>query len=158
MIPLKINGKTLYEIFDPDTFNDSWDEDTITAKSLRAQMFPTEVALVSETYSRDSERTADYELENLTIVNRKAKPEFTWELIRASYVSNLLAFLDYKYNFKNSEGVIVPIEATDITVTYRDFTGMRTIVAYLGQTLEGVLVEYDDVLYWSNFRIAFPER
>ena len=158
MIPLKINGKTLYEIMEPETFNSTWDEDIIVARSIRAQMFPTEVALTSETYSRDSERTADYELENITLVNRKAKPEFTWSLIKASYVANLLLFLGYTYDFKNDDGVIVPVEAQNISVTYRDFTGMRTIDAYLGQTLDGVLVEYEGVLYWQNFRIAFPER
>lgn len=158
MIPLKINSKSLYEIFDPATFDASWDEDTLIVKSLDAQMFPTEVALTSETYSRDAERTADYELENLTLVNRKAKPEFTWSLIRADYVANLLLFLGYTYDFKNESDEIVPVEAPTITITYRDFTGMRTINAYLGQTLDGVLVEYEGVLYWQNFRIAFPER
>jgi hypothetical protein len=158
MIPLKINNKSLYEIFDPDTFDPTWNEDTLIAKSLRAQMFPSEVALTSETYSRDAERTADYELENLTIVNRKAKPEFTWGLIRASYVANLFAFLEYSYNFKNDNDVVIPVEAPTYTISYRDFIGERTISAYLGQTIEGVLVEYDGVLYWSNFRIAFPER
>lgn len=158
MIPLKINGKTLYEIFDPDTFDSAWDEETLIANSLDRQMFPTEVALTSETYSRDAERTADYELENLTIVNRKAKPEFTWSLIRATYIEKLLAFLGYSYDFKNAEDVIVPVEADNISITYRDFVGMRTINAYLGQTLEGVLVEHEGVLYWENFRIAFPER
>lgn len=158
MIPLKINGKTLYEIMEPETFNPAWGEDTIVARSIKAQMFPTEVALTSETYSRDSDRTADYELENLTLVNRKAKPEFTWSLIKASYVANLLLFLGYTYDFKNDDGIIVPVEAQNISVTYRDFTGMRTIDAYLGQTLDGILVEYEGVLYWQNFRIAFPER
>lgn len=158
MIPLKINSKSLYEIFDPATFDASWDEETLIANSLDAQMFPTEVALTSETYSRDAERTADYELENLTLVNRKAKPEFTWSLIRADYVANLLLFLGYTYDFKNESDEIVPVEAPAITITYRDFTGMRTINAYLGQTLDGVLVEYGGVLYWQNFRIAFPER
>lgn len=158
MIPLQINGKTLYEIFDPATFNSAWDEATIALNSLREQMYPSEVSLVSETYSRDAERTADYELENITLVNRKAKPEFTWTLIRARYVKNLLTFLGYKYNFKNSEGTIIPEEAEKIIVTYRDFTGMRTIEAYLGQTLEGTLVEYEGELFWENFRIAFPER
>ena len=158
MIPLKINGKSLYEIFDPSTFNPAWDENSLVANSLDAQMFPTEVALTSETYSRDAERTADYELENLTIVNRKAKPEFTWALIRADYVANLLTALGYTYDFKNESGEVVPVEAAGISITYRDFTGMRTINAYLGQTLDGVLVEYEGVLYWQNFRIAFPER
>lgn len=158
MIPLKINGKTLYEIFDPDTFDSGWDEETVIANSLDRQMFPTEVALISETYSRDSERTADYELENLTIVNRKAKPEFTWTLIRASYIERLFAYLGYTYNFKNEDDIVIPVEADIINITYRDFIGERTIKAYMGQTIEGVLVEYEGVLYWSNLRIAFPER
>lgn len=158
MIPLYINGKSLYQIFSPDTFDASWNENTIIEKSLSAQMFPTEVALTSETYSRDAERTADYELENLTIVNRKAKPEFTWGLIKAEYVEKLFAELNYTYNFKNDEDIIVPVEAPTYSIRYRDFTGMRTIDAYLGQTIEGVLVEYNGVLYWENFRIAFPER
>lgn len=158
MIPLYINGKSLYEIFAPDNFNPLWDDSTLVERSIRAQMFPTEVALTSETYSRDAERTADYELENLTIVNRKAKPEFTWSLIRADYVENLFAELGYTYDFKNDEDIIIPVEAVAYTITYRDFMGMRTINAYLGQTIEGVLVEYNGVLYWQNFRIAFPER
>ena len=121
-------------------------------------MFPTEVRLTSETYSRDAERTADYELENLTIVNRKAKPEFTWSLIRADYVEALMRFLKYDYDFADATGDIIPRAAPTIYVEYKDFTGMRTIAAYLGQTIDGVLVEYDDVQYWQNFRLAFPER
>ena len=121
-------------------------------------MFPTSVGAISETYSRDAERTADYELENLTIVNRKAKPEFTWQLIKAEYVVNLLSFLGYTYDFKDFEGVVVPREADTIVITYIDFIGIRTINSYLGQTIEGTLVEYEGVLYWENFRIAFPER
>ena len=158
MIPLIINGKSLYEIFEPDSYDATWNEQELILASLAKHMFPSEVGLVAETYSRDADRTADYELENLTIVNRKAKPEFTWGLIKADYVSNLLNFLKYTYNFKNEEGVVIPIEAEDITVTYRDFTGLRTIVAYLGQTIEGTLIEENGVLYWENFRIAFPER
>lgn len=158
MIPLKINGLSLYEILEPETFDPAWDEQTLIEKSIRARMFPSEVALTSETYSRDSDRTADYELENLVIVNRKAKPEFTWALISAAYVAKLLAFLNYTYDFKNDADVIIPVEAEDISITYQDFTGIRTINAYLGQTLDGVLVEYNDELYWENFRIAFPER
>lgn len=158
MIPLKINGKNLCEIFEPDLIVSGWTEQEIMAYSIAKLMLPTSVGTISETYSRDADRTADYELENLTIVNRKAKPEFTWQLIRADYVSKLLAFLGYNYNFKNAEGIVIPVEAANISVTYFDFIGVRTIDAYLGQTIEGILVEYEGVLYWENFRIAFPER
>jgi hypothetical protein len=121
-------------------------------------MFPTSVDLTSETFSRDSGRTADYELKYLTIVNRKSKPQFTWDIIKAEYVEKLLTFLNYSYDFKNAAGEIVPIDAEDINITYKDFIGMRTIVSYLGQTIEGTLEEYNGNLYWRNFRIAFPER
>ena len=158
MIPLKINGKHLCEIFEPEVSFAGKTENQIIQYSLACAMFPSTVNAVSETYSRDAERTADYELENLTIVNRKAKPEFTWDLIQADYVANLLSFLGYDYRFKDAEGVVIPREAENISVTYRDFVGMRTITAYLGQTIEGSLVEYEGTLYWQNFRIAFPER
>lgn len=158
MIPLKINNTHLCQIFTPELDISGWSDADIQDYSIGQQMFPTEVALVSETYSRDAERTADYELENLTIVNRKAKPEFTWSLIRADYVEALMSFLGYTYGFKNAAGDVVPVEAPDYLVTYKDIVGMRTIHAYLGQTIEGVLVEYDGVQYWENFRIAFPER
>lgn len=158
MIPLLINGKHLYQIFDPDTFDPTWDDSEISLRSIKALMLPTEVDLVSETYSRDTERTADYELEQLIIVNRKAKPSFTWRLIKADYVTKLMAFLEYTYAFKNKDDIVVPREAPTYLITYQDLTGVRTINAYLGQTIEGTLVEYDGVPYWENFRIAFPER
>lgn len=158
MIPLMIDGKHLYEIFDPENFDSAWSEEEIQEKSIDMQMFPTEVALTSETYSRDSERTADYELENLTIVNRKAKPEFTWSMIRYDYVVNLMSFLGYTYGFKNSDDEIIPVDAPTYTIRYPDFVGIRTLKAYLGQTIDGTLVEYAGVPYWENFRIAFPER
>lgn len=158
MIPLKINYKNLCNIFEPELDTTGWSDAQIQEYSISKMMYPTAVGVVSETYSRDAERTADYELENLAIVNRKAKPEFTWSLIRADYVKKLLAFLNYHYDFKNAEGIIVPEEAEKIIVTYIDFIGVRNIVAYLGQTIEGTLIVYDDVLYWENFRIAFPER
>lgn len=158
MIPLTINGKSLYEIFDPATFKASWNTETLIQKSIEKRMFPTEVSLTSETYSRDAERTADYELEDLTLINRKAKPEFVWSLISAEYVKKLFAFLGYTYNFKDASGVVIPKKAEDIFIKYWDFTGERTVNAYLGQTIEGTLVEYNGNLYWSNFRIAFPER
>lgn len=157
-IPLQINGKHLCQIFEPDLDISSWSDADIQKYSVSKQMLPTEVVLTSETYSRDAERTADYELENLTLVNRKAKPEFTWELIRAEYVALLMNFLNYAYDFKNAEGIIIPRLATNILVTYQDFVGLRAINAYLGQTIEGTLVQYEGVQYWQNFRIAFPEK
>lgn len=169
MIPLKINSKNLCEIFEPNVDFTNYTDAQIKRYSIEHQMYPTEVKLSSEQYSRDAERTADYELETLTIVNAKAKPEFTWSIIKATYVKNLLDFLVYKYNFKSPiTDEIIPVEAADILVTYWDFNGQRTIHSYLGQTLDGTLVEYrqynpntqlnEDVLYWENFRIAFPER
>lgn len=158
MIPLKINGTDLCKIFEPDLNITDWTDAEIQSYSISKRMFPTEVHLTSETYSRDAERTADYELEYLTLVNRKAKPTFTWSLIKTDYVRMLLAFLGYKYDFKDDQGIIHTQDAPDIHVTYLDFTGSRTIIAYLGQTLEGTLVEYEGVQYWENFTIAFPER
>ena len=158
MIPLKINGKHLCEIFEPDQDISSWSDAQIQQYSTEKMMLPTEVSLVSETYSRDADRTADYELEYLTLVNRKAKPEFTWELLRADYVEALMSFLTYDYDFKDINDVVMPREAERLSIVYRDFVGVRTIQSYLGQTIEGVLVEYDGVQYWEGFRIAFPER
>ena len=158
MIPLLINNIHICKIFEPNKDFDAMTDDEIQAYGLAKGMFPTEVLLTSETYSRDAERTADYELENLTLVNRKAKPEFTWSLVRVEYVRALLSFLSYDYAFKDASDLVIPRKAPDMRVTYLDFTGQRTIDAYLGQTIEGVLVEYDGVQYWQNFRIAFPER
>ena len=160
MIPLLINNKHLCEIFAPaDTIDiATWTDAEINAFSLKRQMYPTSVDLISETYSKDAERTADYELEYLTEVNRKAKPAFTWDLIRADYVKALLEYLGYNYDFKNAEGVIVPRSAANIAITYWDFIGIRTIQSYLGQTIEGQLIEYNGILYISGFRLAFPER
>lgn len=158
MIPLKINGKHLCEIFDPSLDISTWTDQQIIDYSIGKQMFPTEVQNTSETYSRNTERTADYELKQLVLVNRKAKPEFTWRLIHATYVENLMRFLGYNYNFKNDEGAINPKEAPTYSIEYYDYVGMRTINTYLGQTIEGTLVEYQSGLFWENFRIAFPER
>lgn len=158
MIPLKINGRHLCEIFDPSLDISTWTDQQIIDYSIDNQMFPTEVQNTSETYSRNAERTADYELKQLVIVNRKAKPEFTWRLIRATYVENLMSFLGYNYDFKNDEGAINPKEAPTYVIEYYDYVGMRTINTYLGQTIEGTLVEYQSGLFWENFRIAFPER
>lgn len=158
MIPLKINNTHLCKIFEPDLDISTWDDATIQEYSIDKCMFPTEVFLTSETYSRNAERTANYELQNLTLVNRKAKPEFTWSLIAAEYVEALMSFLQYSYNFTGTDDNIVPVEAPEILITYKDFVGIRTISAYLGQTIDGTLVEYDGKQYWQNFRLAFPER
>lgn len=157
MIPLLINGKHLCEIFEPDLDISGWTEDEIQEYSLNKTMYPTEIALSSETYSRDAERTADYELEYLNLVNRKAKPEFTWSIIKTEYVKNLMQFLNYTYDFKDEEGIIVPRKADRFDITYPDFTGKRTIQAYVGQTVNGTLIEHNGVTYWENFRLAFPE-
>ena len=156
-IPIKINGKQLCEIFTPDKVSDMTDAEK-KAYSLLKRMYPTEVSLTSETYSRNAERTSDFELEDLLIVNRKASPVFVWDALEYKYVQALLQFLDYTYDFKNADGDVEPKKAEDIAVTYLDFIGERTINAYMGQTLEGVLEEYEGVLYVRNFRIAFPER
>ena len=158
MIPLKINNQHLCKIFEPSLNITGWSDKQIQTYSINNCMFPTEVTLTSETYSSDASRTASYELKNLKIINRKSKPVFTWSLLKETYVQNLLSFLNYTYNFKNAEGNIVAVDAPTITVEYIDFVGIRSIKAYLGQTLEGTLVEYDNLRYWQNFRIAFPER
>lgn len=158
MIFLRINNKHLCEIFEPTLDVSSWSEEKIRAYSASKLMLPTEVTLVSETYSRDAERTADFELEHLVLVNRKAKPEFTWAYLKTEYAERLFSFLGYNYDFKDDNGTIVPRPAADIHIEYYDFVGNRTIVAYLGQTLEGTLIDYEGSQYWQNFRIAFPER
>lgn len=161
MIPLKINGKHLVEIFDPDAAEALVTDDAKIRYSINKQMYPTSVVVNAETYSRDAERTANYELEDLILVNRKVKPVFTWSLIKAEYVKNLLEFLNYKTDFKDSEGDVTPEAATTFSITFYDLTGERTITAYLGQSIESELREYvvNDVasLYWEEFRIAFPE-
>lgn len=158
MIPLKINGKMLCEIFHPQVDFSSFTDDQKSQYCIDHLMQPTEVILTSETYSRDAERTADYELMELLIVNRKAKPEFVWRMLKTEYVSELLRELKYAYDFVDNRGIVTPKLSEDILITYQDFTGERTIKAYLGQTLEGTLVEYEGVTYWENFRIAFPEK
>lgn len=156
-LPLKINNYHLIDIMDPIAAASCNNDDEKIAKSIQLQMYPSEVALISETYSKDTERTANYELENITLVNRKAKPEFTWDCIKADYIKKLFEFLSYKYNFKNSKGDIIPENAPVFDVTYYDFVGWRTIKSYLGQTIDGTLEENAGVLYWRNLRIAFPE-
>lgn len=161
MIPLKINGKQLVEIFEPDAAKSLTTEDAIKRYSINKQMYPTSVDVSAEVYSRDTERTANYELETLVLVNRKVKATFTWSVIKASYVKSLLEFLNYTPSFKNSDGDIVPRDADLFDITFWDLTGERTIKAYLGQTIDSELKEYiingESVLYWEEFSIAFPE-
>lgn len=156
-IPLKINGKELCEIFTPDAVVGMTDAEK-ESYSIDNQMYPTEVTVESETYSRNAERTADYELLNLLLVNRKAKPSFTWNLLKHDYLKALLLFLNYTYDFKDEEGVITPVEAEPIAVTYVDLIGERTINAYLGQTIRGTLVVYQGTLYVEDLQLSFPER
>lgn len=168
MIPLQLSViqsndeysayKNLWEIFEPDKDYSSMSEEECIAYAIENKMFPTEVKVNSETYSKNAERTADYELNTLTLINAKSKPEFTWNIIKASYVQNLLSLLGFTYDYKDSSGSIVPVEASKFKVKYWDFSGQREIYAYLGQSIDGTLVEYGGVLYWEDFRVAFPER
>lgn len=158
MIPIKIDSKNLCEIFTPDVDISNMTEEEIQQYSISSMMYPTSVAVTSETYSRDANRTANYELENFSLVNRKAKIEVTWTLIKKDYVEKLMAFLQYDYDFKDAEGNVVVRDAPTFSITYPDFVGQRTMLTYLGQTIEGTLVEYEGIQYWENFRLAFPER
>lgn len=161
MIPLKINGKQLVEIFEPEAAKSLTTEDAIKRYSISKQMYPTSVTISAEVYSRDTERTANYELENLVLVNRKVKASFNWGTLKASYAKSLLEFLNYTPSFKNNEGDIEPRDADLFDITFWDLTGERTIKAYLGQTITCELKEYvindEPVLYWEDFEIAFPE-
>lgn len=163
MIPLKIKGTHLCIIMDPEggdpeTGYVGWSNAQFTAYSIDNKMYPSEVKVTAETYSQDAERTANFELETLTLINAKSKPEFTWTLIKAEYVSRLLTYIGFKYNYKDEFGDIVPREAPALAITFPDFLGLRTIDCYFGQTINGTLVEYDGVLYWQDFRLAFPEK
>jgi len=142
MIPLKINGKNLCSIFEPDISFVGLSDEQMKQWSIDHQMYPSEVKVTSETYSKDAERKADFELEKVILTNAKAKPEFTWSYLRADYASRLLIYLGFTYNYKDVAGEVVPKEALPIAVTYWDFNGMRTIQSYLGQTIEGTLVEH----------------
>lgn len=145
MIPLvlKVGGttKNLWDIMEPGGNYGNTEEEQIQY-ALKHLMFPSEVKLTSETYCRNADRTANYELKSITNVNAKAKPEFIWEKLKATYVRRLLNFLGFKYDYADDQGNIQPEEAPTIEVTYLDLIGMRTIKAYLGQTIEGTLVEY----------------
>ena len=67
--------------------------------------------------------------------------------------------LKFKDDYHDStSGQIKPEEAPVIKVTYKDFLRERTINAYLGQSIEADLVEYDGEQYWESIRLAFPER
>lgn len=167
-LPIKINNKALYEIMLTgaqikaweDEFGKShlfWTDEEVDQVSISSQLYPSSVVTTSETYSRDAERTADYELEDITVVNRKAKIEIEWNIIKYDYVVQLMSFLEYNYNFK-VDNVITPIKAPTYTIVYNDFIGQRTMDTYLGQTIDGTLEEYEGTKYWRNFRIAFPER
>ena len=156
-IPLKINGKHLAEIFTPNEVQ-GFSEEELIQYSYENLMYPTSVTLNVETYSRNAERTANYELGEFYIVNCKAKPEFEWDIIRQEYVAKLLEFVGFTHDFKDDSGEVVPQKAPTIQIEYLDFTGIRTASTYLGQTLDGTFEVMDDVLYVRNFRIAFPER
>lgn len=163
-IPLKINNKHLYQIMltaseiseivrrlgKPEN---QWTAEDIDQISIDLQLYPSEVYLTSETYSRDAERNANYDMQEFLVVNRKAKPEFTWEYLKADYVAKLMVELGYKYSIAAGGE-----EAPTIQVWYQDFANTRTINAYLGQTIEGTLIAIQSVKYWQNFRLAFPER
>ena len=155
MIPLvlRVNGSTknLWEIMEPDGDYGKTEEEKIQY-ALDHLMFPSEVKLTSETYCRNADRTANYELKSITNVNAKAKPEFTWTKLKATYVSRLLNFLGFKYDYTDGQGNIQPEEAPIIEVTYLDLIGMRTINAYLGQTIEGTLVEYMEAYEGLEYR------
>lgn len=155
MIPLvlKVNGitKNLWNIMEPDGDYGNTEEEQIQY-ALKHLMFPSEVKLTSETYCRNADRTANYELKSITNVNAKAKPEFTWEKLKATYVRRLLNFLGFKYDYNDGQGNIQPEEAPTIEVTYLDLIGMRTIKAYLGQTIEGTLTEYMEAYEGFEYR------
>jgi hypothetical protein len=166
--------KDLWEIMEPCVEYSRMTESDKIRFAIDHKMFPTEVKLTAETYSRNAERSANYVLNKLMLVNAKAKPEFTWALLKADYAERLLKALSFHYDYEqeNDQGEkeVVPEEAATIIVIYRDFIGTREIKAYLGQTIDGTLVEYDEaykdnnqvhtkpVNYWENFRLAFPER
>lgn len=160
MIPLKLTvdgvTKNLWQIFEPDK-NPGNTEAAKIAFAISHLMFPTEVKLTSETYCRNSDRTANYELKKINNVNAKAKPEFTWSKLKAVYAKRLLAFLKFKYNYKDGDGNIQPEEAPTIGVTYLDFTGERTIEAYLGQTIDGTLVEYEESYSGYNYTTEWTQ-
>lgn len=157
-------SKELWEIFEPEV-DAAWRSlSTYQEKvdyAIRHKMYPSSVHVTGETYSRNAERMANYELEHLTLVNAKAKHEFTWDWLKYDYVKNLLDFLQFTYDYHdpNDPDTILPREAPAIAVTVYDFNGQRTFNCYIGQTIEGELkTTNDNTLYWESFRIAFIER
>ena len=156
--------KDIWEIFEPEV-NAPWrsltDLQDLVDYAVRRKMYPSSVHVIAETYSRDAERMANYELEKLTLVNAKSKHEFTWSYLKYDYVKNLLDFLQFSYDYHdpNDASIIVPREAPAVSVRVFDLNGVRTFDCYIGQTIEGELkVTGDAVLYWEDFRIAFIER
>lgn len=147
---------------DPDSLGyEEWENLTLEQQkeqALKLKMLPESYKVTAETYCRNSERTANYELENITNVNAKSKPEFNWSLLRAEFLTNLLTFVKFRHNYKNEYGEVVPEPAPKLKIKFRDLLGDRTVEAYLGATIETTLVEYDGVQYWQDLRLAFPER
>lgn len=155
----------IWKIMLPDPsslgYDFQWDDLTLEEqkqKALSLKMLPESYKVTAETYCRNSERTANFELENITNVNAKSKPEFNWSLLRAEFLTNLLTFLKFRHNYKNDSGEVVPEEAPKLKINFRDLLGERTVETYLGATIETTLVEYNDVQYWQDLRLAFPER
>lgn len=159
----------------------NWTDEEILQCSVEACVYPTEVTVDAEQYSKNAERTANYVLEDLTIVNCKSKVTFVWSYLKASYLSNLLTELEFDYDFEIND-IVYSKTPNIITVTYWDFIGVRTINAYMGQSISGNLIQYDDydtstwnsstkqwnkntstlhkgaTLYWESLRLAFIER
>ena len=156
--------KELWEIFEPAN-NAGWrslstDQEKVDY-AIAHKMYPSSVHIIAETYSRDAERMANYELERLTLVNAKAKVEITWDWLSYDYAVNLLSFLAFTYNYHDplDPTIIVPREAPSIQIQTHDLTGTRTFSCYIGQTIEGELkASGDNKLYWESLRIAFIER
>lgn len=150
--------KYIWEIMDPEFNWGSLSLDNQLKRAYENKMLPTSYKVTGETYCKDADRTANYELEKITNINYKSKPEFNWSLLKAEYFSNLLTFIQFRDNYKDQNNEIVPEEAPTIKVTFRDLLQERTIEAYLGQTIDATFKEYDNVLYVEDIRIAFPER
>ena len=150
--------KPIWQAMDPSVNWSSMSEQEQLNYAYSHKMLPETYKNNGETYCRNSDRTANNELEKIENVNYKSKVEFVWKLLKPEYLSNLLTFLQFKDNYKDANGDVQPENAPVIKVTYRDFKQVRTIEAYLGQTIEAELVEYDNVQYWEQLRLAFPER
>lgn len=133
---------------------------------LSQKLVPTEVHVSSETYSRNLDRSADYVLSAGSMVNRKAKIELTWDLIKCSNVTTLMQNLNYAYDFVDPlTEEVVPKDLQTYKIEYKDFTGTREAIMYLGQTIEADQTEYlltesgttQAVQFWKSFRLAFIE-